>query len=306
MEGKPSHFSRVVLAGVCSGLFFATPYFIGFYGLMSLFTPLPLIMIGLGFGGFQNVLKASLIALTILVLIKFNICFHYFVEYALPCSALTYLALQSKVSSDGTVWWRPETSVLLWLSGFSLFICLIFGLEFNAKAFVEKISSEAFYLNNIYGSEPTSTQLKYAFYLFSPILGGTKAFTWSLLMVFNLWLAQRFLASKQLLRSKMQLKLIRLPNACKAIFPASLLLMVLLFPNGAWGVVANIVVISAFLILINGMAVMSYVFEGKSRGFIFLISLFIVIFAWPITIIMGLGMADGFFDVRGQLRKFLN
>ncbi len=105
-----------VAAGIASGVVYLSVLAGGTLGiLLTYFTPLPLVMVGLAFG-LRRLLLASIIASAVVAVAGPQAIMMYAVVGPLPMLILVRLALRWRQTTDGTGEWYPTGALLAWLS----------------------------------------------------------------------------------------------------------------------------------------------------------------------------------------------
>ncbi|MDR1475145.1 MAG: hypothetical protein LBI30_01320 [Holosporales bacterium] len=299
---------KVFAAAVCSGLCFILPLLADSWvftaAIISLFAPLPLMIVGLQYG-YISCLKSAIVALIVVSFGSVHFSLQYIVYNAVPTVILIFMATQSKKDGNGKTWWCPEERLLSYLTACSVLISVFFNYTNSAQIATTSLFGES---SSLFSQNEKlrilHSEASHVIYNLIPLLNGIKGFTWAMLMAINIWAAQKVLEKTDLpaLRPKLRLINVHLSAFNKWFFLVSLLLTVAVGFNKIWHITANALVLAFFPVFLNGLGVLSFIATGK--GWILIVGL--ILFTGPVLAIALAGLVDGFWNVRYSLKKRLD
>jgi hypothetical protein len=300
-------------AGAASALMFASIISGALISLLLFYlAPLPLMVAGLGWGPLTASIGGIGAATGLGLLFGMPYLGAFVVTVAVPAWWLGHLALLGRPVSDGVpaangnaavapvVEWYPVGRILLWVAGFAAITTMgaLLTLGTDSDTIIASLKRA---LMRIMGPrsgvpEGESDQVVTALVTIAPAAAAIVAI---MTLTLNLWLAGRITAtSGRLHRPWPDLKAAALPPMTLV---ALCLAIGLSFMSGVVGIFAMI--ISSTLMMayaLTGFAALHTLTMDMKSRVLWLSSTYalVLVFGWPILVMVGLGLADAFFGFR--------
>lgn len=260
--------------------------------LFSYFSSLPIFLLGLGIG-LRPLIGAGFFATALVLLFQGPILSleFFFFSFLGPAFIVHRTLLNYKNSLGETIWYPPSFLLrdLTLLSGIIAVFALGFYLYLTQGESVNTLTRVL--LNTI---DPQG-HIKNAEDLFTkifPFLPGLFTFSWMLMMLFNLIIAQEFLSRiKANLRPTPSFKVIQIPQSFLIVLGISLLLSFI--GVGTLELVGkNATLILAFPFFLCGLGIVHFLFQKTPFAKAGLIVFYSVtlLFIWPAVLVVCLGM----------------
>ena len=290
------------LAGVASaGLYLSVMAGPAFF-LLQYLTQLPLLCVGLAFG-VASVFVTALVSIILTAAIEPNLTIVFMLGYAFPTVLIVRQASLRRVSASGQEEWYPVGSILASITMYALSIFILSYLWFSSHegGLPGLIQSSLMELLGALGDKGTvvSTDFMGKFLFLVP---GLLGISWIIMVVINAALAQGLMSeSNRIGRPKLTLVNVMLPNWLACLLAPSMVM--LSFGQGSLGFVGGVmtlVLLAPFLF--QGLGVV-HQWSAKTRTPGMLMTAFyviLVIFQWPVLLVIGIGLADQLFDFRGS------
>ena len=300
-----------ILAGAASGLLFASATTGALFALPLFYlTPLPLFLVGLGWGTVSVAIASVAGGLLAVLLLGGLVGLGYFVTFAIPATILTYLALlcrQPAGTADADqLEWYPLGKLVAWITVMAgvLTALAIPLLGLDAQTYYGNLQEimENTLLKDLETAAPEGfdkQQMTDLIAFLARALPALSAAIWMLAMVFNMWAAGRVLGrAGHSLRPWPDISEMSYPREFAIGFVASLIGSLL--PG----------ILSIMAVGFAGAFVMAYVLLGlvvihalsrlsPLRPFIlFSVYIGLIFFGWIALIIATIGMADPIFNLR--------
>lgn len=295
--------SALMFASLLTGALIAIPLFY--------FSPLPLMVAGLGWGPVVASLGGIMAATGLGLLFGMSFLAVFVVTVALPAWWLGHLALLGRrigpatPASDGkpataaVIEWYPVGRLLLWVAGFAALTTMGALLTLGSDSAAIHDALRPMLVRIMQASEvPSSDRNVAATLAMAPAAAALVAI---LTLTLNLWVAGRITAtSGRLQRSWPDLNTTALPPMTLV---ALCVAIALTFQGGLIGIFAMIV--SATLIMafaLTGFAALHMLTRGLKNRALWLGSAYALVtfLVWPIAALVVLGLADAFFDLRNR------
>jgi hypothetical protein len=300
-------------AGSASALMFASIVSGALISLLLFYlAPLPLMVAALGWGPLSAGIGGIAAASGLGAILGLSYCIAFAVMAALPAWWLGHLALLGRPidngapSANGTsrvapdLEWYPVGRVLLWISGFAVLTTMAALLTLGTDAAtVARTLREG--LLRVAGERHTVPNGDFehlidALVVIAPVAGVMVTMT---TLTLNLWLAATITAtSARLHRPWPDLKSMALPPMTLAALCVAIAFS---FTGGMLAILAQIIAVALMMAyaLIGFAALHTLTLALKSRafwlGFTYVV---VVMFIWPVTAVMVLGVADAIFGFR--------
>ncbi len=282
--------------------------------ILGYLAALPLFLVGLGIGPVAVTTASAFASLLVFAAVGSSIATLVFLlANALPVVLVTRRVLQCRPigapgqAGDGTrfEWYPPgpmlfELTVIatgLMLAAFLMFVTTPGGLPAAIDELLAGSLGEVTGLGGPGGDTGAAAGLRAGLAM---VLPGATAVSWLLMVVINGTLAQGLLMrfSRQL-RPPMRLStLVQPPWLSAAVMGFAVASQLV---PGQVGIIAlNLAVVLAAPVLFLGLAVLHSTTRSRPARTPFLVAayLFIGLFGWPALVVIGLGMADQWFDLR--------
>lgn len=275
--------------------------------ILTLFTPLPLLMAGLSLGLAGALIAVGAAVAAVLLAGDGLRALIFLVADGAPALFLVRQALLSRAGPDGGVEWYPPGLLLAWLTVYGALVFALLALFMGAgpgslqaaisdyvDGFREIIAQRS--RSDAEGLEGLMATIKAVF----PFLGVT---WWLIVMIGNAVLAQKLVVRlERQLRPTPDLRATELPRwltlgAVAATFVA-------LLGSGWLGFVATNVALILFVpFFLTGLAVVHAISAGwpGRAAILFAIYLLFFLFGWPVLVVAGLGVLD---QVTGLRHRF--
>ena len=296
--------SALMFASLLTGALIAIPLFY--------FSPLPLMVAGLGWGPVVASIGGIAAATGLGLLFGMSFLAVFVVTVALPAWWLSQLALRGRripgAAADGKpaapaiVEWYPVGRLLLWIAGFA-------ALTTMGALLTLGLDSDAIYgamrpmlVRIMQASEVPATDRNVAATL--AIAPAAAALVAILTLTLNLWVAGRITAtSGRLQRSWPDLNTTTLPPMTLVALSVAIALT---FQGGLIGIFSMIV--SAVLLMafaLTGFATLHTMTLGLKNRALWLGSAYglVIFMVWPVFALVVLGLADAFFGLRDRFAR---
>ena len=298
--------SALMFASLLSGTLIAIPLFY--------FSPLPLMVAGLGWGPLVASIGGIAAATSLGLLFGMSFLAVFVVTVALPAWWLGHLALQGRrvgvavPASNGqaaiptAIEWYPVGRLLLWIAGFAALTTMgaLLTLGFDSAAIHGAL--RPMLMRVMEASDVPATDRNVAATL--AMAPAAAALVAILTLTLNLWVAGRITAtSGRLLRPWPDLNTAALPPMTLVALCVALALT---FQGGLIGIFAMIV--SATLLMafaLTGFAALHTMTLGLKNRALWLGSVYalVMFLIWPVFALVVLGLADAFFGLRERFAK---
>jgi hypothetical protein len=302
-------------AGCASALMFASIISGALISLMLFYlAPLPLMVAALGWGPLSATIGGIAAASGLGAIFGLPYCVAFVLTVALPAWWLGHLALLGRPVTTGTsagngaappvapaMEWYPVGRILLWTAGFAALTTMaaLFTLGSDAATITGALRRGLLRIIGVRGPAPPtgdSEQIVDALVTIAPAAAAVVAM---MTLTLNLWLAAKITAtSGRLHRPWPDLKSAALPPMTLA---ALSLALALCFTGGLFamlGQIASAALLMAYALI--GFAVLhTLTLAMKSRA-LWLSGTYalVLVFGWPIIVMVGLGLADAVFGFR--------
>lgn len=307
-----------VAAGCASALMFASIISGALISLVLFYlAPLPLMVACLGWGP----LAASVGGIAAACILGFIFGMPYLLAFvvtvALPAWWLGHLCLLGREVSPGisatpggqatapVMEWYPVGRVLLWIAGFAaLTTCAaLLTLGSDAASVTATLKRGLIRIITPRGDAPLDKGSEQVVDALVSIAPGAATIVAIMTLTLNLWLAGKITAtSGRLRRSWPDLSTATLPPMTLVALPVAIALA---FTDGLFGIAAQIIAASLMMAYsLTGFATLHTLTLGlRSRG-LWLSTTYavVMVFGWPILVMVGLGIADAFFGIRQRFR----
>ena len=301
-------------AGCASALMFASIISGALISLLLFYlAPLPLMVAALGWGSMAAAIGgiAAAIGLGAIFGIPYPIAF--VVTVALPAWWLGYLTLLARptapgiASGDGAdaitpaMEWYPVGRILIWCAGFAVLtsVAALLTLGTDGTAIIAALRRSLLGMVGPRDSASADGDIEQVIDALATIAPAAAAIVAIMTLTLNLWLAAKITAtSSRLHRPWPDLKTAAMPPMTLA---ALALAIAFCFSGGLLAILAQIV--SAALLmayaLIGFAALHMLTLRIKNRALLLGCTYaFVLMFGWPVLMLMGLGLADAFFGFR--------
>jgi len=307
-----------ILAGAASGLLFASATTGALFALPLFYlTPLPLFLVGLGWGTVSVAIAGVAGSLLATLFLGGLVGLGYLVTFAIPATILTYLALLCRQPSGqpagaagsadvSQLEWYPPGKLVAWITVMAgaLTALAIPLLGLDAQTYYGNLQEimENTLLKDLEAAAPEGfdkQQMTEVIGFLARALPALSAAIWMLAMVFNMWAAGRILGyAGHSLRPWPDISKMSYPREFAIGFVASLIGSLL--PG----------ILSIMAVGFAGAFVMAYVLLGlvvihalsrlsPLRPFIlFSVYIGLIFFGWIALIVATIGMADPIFNLR--------
>jgi hypothetical protein len=305
-------------AGAASALMFASIVSGALISLLLFYlAPLPLMVAALGWGPLAASIGGIGAATALGLLFGMPYLGAFVLTVGLPAWWLGHLALLGRPVSDGVpasngvaavapvVEWYPVGRILLWVAGFAAVTTMgaLLTLGTDGDAIIASLKRALMRIIGPRSSIPEgdADQVVNALVTIAPAAAAIVAI---MTLTLNLWLAGRITAtSGRLHRPWPDLKSATLPPMTLV---ALCLAIGLSFMGGLVGIFAMIV--SSTLMMayaLTGFAALHTLTMDLKSRVLWLSSAYamVMVFGWPILIMVGLGLADAFFGFRERFRQ---
>lgn len=290
------HLPLWLAAGVLSSLLLlslAKGIALGF--LLSYLSPLPLMMIGLGYGMAASVIAGACGIVSVAVLADGLSTLPYLALAVLPTLVVTHRALLCRTAQNGTTEWYPPGLVLAWLTAAGLALLLLGGVLVadspgGVKGWVGLILTNT--LDMLAGSLPQDAKER-AVSWWTPIFPAMVCGSWLLMSVLNAVLAQGLLTRlQQARRPRPPYGQLWLPDWL-ALGLAASALVGLLAGDDVGYLAANMAVVSGLPFAFLGLAFIHQRVRGRSQARLLLgltYGMLILASGWAIALLAGVGL----------------
>lgn len=304
--------SAVLLATIASGAPFAM--------LLVCLSPLPLIIVGLGWSWRAAIAGSAVASVALAVLTAPAIGVVYFMGVGAPAAWLTYVALLGRPATESTdptvqrsggMEWYPIGRIVAWLALIAAFLATAFVVQFGFSIedylAATKPSTEASLraLDRLgFRSPPAGPQFDGLVRFMSMMVPVVMAALSFLVLVLNMWIGGRVVVrSGRSPRPWPDVSLLELPRFFVWVFLAALALSFV--GPGLLGVIAGFVAVACTLAYaLQGLAVLHNVTRGMAARFLILTANYVVllIFSGAIVVLAVLGLAEPIFKLRERAR----
>jgi hypothetical protein len=292
--------SALMFASLLTGTLLAIPLFY--------FSPLPLMVAGLGWGPVTASLGGIMAATGLGLLFGMSFLAVFVVTVALPAWWLGHLALLGRripavpaangsPATAAAIEWYPVGRLLLWVAGFAALTTMGALLTLGQDSAAIHDALRPMLVRIMQASDVPSSERNVAATL--AMAPAAAALVAIMTLTLNLWVAGRITAtSGRLQRAWPDLNTTALPPMTLV---ALCVAMALTFQGGLIGIFAMIV--SATLIMafaLTGFAALHMLTRGLKNRALWLGSTYALVtfLVWPIAALIVLGLADAFFDLR--------
>lgn len=300
--------------GLCAGLTSALLYCAIITGsplAMALFylAPLPVLLVGLGWGWVSAGLGALVGALAAALVVHGEAAVFYAATCGAPSAWLTRLAMLSRPGPEGgpVEWYPPgrlvaQTAILGCVLAVATMVMIGPDAETyrtNIRVVIEDIfAAEPQLGNDLTGGRGAGEVAAYVAQLLLP----ATVTVWMITMLANLWLAARVLhASKRLARPWPSLMTVDLPRHYAAVFAACAVVMLIV--PGAIGIVASAATSAwAVAYLLIGLAVLHAATLGIAGRTMLLAALYfaLLVFLFAGVVVTIIGVAEPYLKIRAR------
>jgi hypothetical protein len=301
-------------AGCASALMFASIISGALISLVLFYlAPLPLMVAGLGWGPLSATIGGIAAALGLGAIFGLPYCLAFVLTVALPAWWLGHLALLGRPVATGAqsgngaapavpaMEWYPVGRILLWTAGFAVLTTMaaLFTLGGDAATITGALRRGLLRIIGVRGPARATGDTEQIVDALVTIAPAAAAIVAMMTLTLNLWLAAKVTAtSGRLHRPWPDLKSAALPPMMLA---ALSLALALCFTGGLFamlGQIASAALLMAYALI--GFAVLhTLTLAMKSRA-VWLSGTYalVLVFGWPIIVMVGLGLADAVFGFR--------
>jgi hypothetical protein len=301
-------------AGCASALMFASIISGALISLVLFYlAPLPLMVAGLGWGPLSATIGGIAAALGLGAIFGLPYCLAFVLTVALPAWWLGHLALLGRPVATGAqsgngaapaapaMEWYPVGRILLWTAGFAVLTTMaaLFTLGGDAATITGALRRGLLRIIGVRGPAAATGDTEQIVDALVTIAPAAAAIVAMMTLTLNLWLAAKVTAtSGRLHRPWPDLKSAALPPMTLA---ALSLALALCFTGGLFamlGQIASAALLMAYALI--GFAVLhTLTLAMKSRA-VWLSGTYalVLVFGWPIIVMVGLGLADAVFGFR--------
>jgi hypothetical protein len=301
-------------AGSASALMFASIISGALISLVLFYlAPLPLMVAGLGWGPLSATIGGIAAALGLGAIFGLPYCLAFVLTVALPAWWLGHLALLGRPVATGAqsgngaapaapaMEWYPVGRILLWTAGFAVLTTMaaLFTLGGDAATITGALRRGLLRIIGVRGPAAATGDTEQIVDALVTIAPAAAAIVAMMTLTLNLWLAAKITAtSGRLHRPWPDLKSAALPPMTLA---ALSLALALCFTGGLFamlGQIASAALLMAYALI--GFAVLhTLTLAMKSRA-VWLSGTYalVLVFGWPIIVMVGLGLADAVFGFR--------
>lgn len=307
-----------ILAGAASALLFASATTGALFALPLFYlTPLPLLLVGLGWGTASVAIAGLAASLLTTLVLGGLVGLGNLVTFAIPAALLTYLALlcrqpdgqtagAASSGDESQLEWYPPGKLIGWIAVMAgaLTALAIPLLGFDAETYYATLQEimENTFLKDLEAASPEGIDKEQMTQLISFLaraLPAISAALWMLAMAFNMWGAGRIIAyAGHALRPRPDISVMSYPREMPIGFVASLIGTMLPGVIGIMAIGFAGAFVMAYVLL--GLVVI-HVLSRRSplRPFIlFSVYIGLIFFGWIALIIATIGMAEPIFNLR--------
>ena len=302
------HLAVAVLAGVMSAALFAAVAMGSFLGMMlSFFTTLPLLAIGLAQGTAGSLIAGAAGAVAVAVAGDPVFAVPFVLGAALPAGILARQALLRRAGPTGTVEWYPLGHLAAWAGGLGMALAvawhftLVWQLRELGSDPVAALLQQTYEMIRAPGAQDLPPETFAALALAVPGIAGA---SWLVMLAVNGAIAQTTLArAGRGVRPVAALSDMMLPRALVAVPLAGALLW--WFAAGLPQVVgAAVALVGAGVLMLQGLAVLHAVVRAKPWRLMFLVGFYIGLVVLSQVIVPALllvGVAEPWLGLRQRL-----
>jgi hypothetical protein len=302
-----------IAAGSASALMFASIVSGALISLVLFYlAPLPLMVAALGWGPLSATIGGIAAATGLGAIFGLPYCIAFVVMVALPAWWLGHLALLGRPAANGATTgngaspaapileWYPVGRILLWISGFAVLTTMAALLTLGTDAATIVSTLKRGLLRMLGPREPQSTaDFERVIDALVAIAPAAAAMVTMMTLTINLWLAARITAtSARLHRPWPDLKSVALPPMTLA---ALCVAIAFCFTGGLLAILAQVITVALMMAYaLTGFAVLhTLTLALKSRAlWLSMTYAIVVLFVWPVTALIVLGIADAVFGFR--------
>lgn len=306
----------IVVIGLGAGLASALLFFSGLVGSalaapLYLISPLPLMIVGLGWHFLAALIGGAAATIGIAAFFPSLVGVVFLLAVAAPAVWLTRLLTLSRPLDEsapaGPREWYPLGRLLLQLAGIAALMAIAGSLlvGFNAEELGRFIALQLEAIARGADTPPETRISEQAMTFFARLIPAMMAVSWTLVLVFNLWLAARIVRkSERLARPWEDLARISVPQVGGLILLAAIAAAFAL-PAPVDMYAAAIAGAMAVLYFLQGLAVMHAVTRGSPARPMILATVYAttVLFSFPVLILTGLGLSEPFLHLRERIGK---
>jgi hypothetical protein len=304
-------------AGSASALMFASIISGALISLLLFYlAPLPLMVSALGWGPIAAMMGGIAAASGLGAMFGLPYCIAFILTVALPAWWLGHLALLGRPMPDATsghgsvpttemLEWYPVGRILLWIAGFATLttIAAVLTLGTDAEAITGALKHGLMRILGSRPAAPTAETERWATAL-AIVAPPAAAIVAMMTLTLNLWLAARITAtSGRLHRLWPDLKATELPPMTLVALPVALAFC---FIGGLAAMFAQIATAALMMAYaLTGFAVLhTLTLATKSRTlWLSCAYAIVVVFSWPVVLMVALGLADAFFGLRERFLR---
>ena len=276
--------------------------------ILAYLAPLPLFVVGLGFG-FLPGAAAGLVGTLLVAAAGYSLLTAgaYALLNAIPVALLCRQALLSRPAGNG-VQWYPAGLLMMWVTGFGIFVgaalLLAFGVTTEALSeSIERSLTSELQAMTQGGSTEASPSVAAAARFVAPVFPGIAVASWVVMVIANGALAQGLLMRfGRNLRPGARLSELYLPNwSVYALAVAGVLSLL------GWGFLGFVGLNAAIALMVPfflaGLAVVHAFARTRRNRFLVLAGTYVglVVFGWLALAVIGLGVADQWADFRSRM-----
>jgi hypothetical protein len=285
--------------------------------LLFYLAPLPIMIAALGFSHIAGITAALTGSLALFSAFNTLFAMAFLVGIGIPAWWLGYLALLARpVATNGTeqLEWYPVGRLVFWTAvlGGGVVMMAIPQFGTDAESFRAALKAGFERVFRLQTATPAGQPLKLPgiadanlfFEFFAIIIPPAAAALTTLTLLINLWLAGRIVSlSGRLKRPWPDLHTLALPTYASALYALAIAGS---FLPGLIGIVAGLFAASLTIAYAaHGLAVLHALVRPLSSRAIILTGIYaaIMLFGWPLTVIVVLGLADALLDLRGRAAR---
>lgn len=285
--------------------------------LLFYLAPLPVMIAALGFSHIAGITAALTGSLALFSAFNTLFATAFLVGVGLPAWWLGYLALLARpvaANDSEHLEWYPVGRLVFWTAVIGGGVVMLAIPQFggDAESFRSALKAGFERVFRLQTATPADQPLKLPgisdtnlfFEFFAIVIPPAAAALTTLTLLINLWLAGRVVhLSGRLKRPWPDLHALALPTYASALY--ALAVGASLLP-GLFGIIAGLFAASLTIAYAaHGLAVMHALVRPIKARAIILTSAYaaILLFGWPLLVIVILGLADALFDVRGRVSR---
>lgn len=271
--------------------------------ILAYLTPLPLFLVGLGFGVQPAIVAAASGTLFVMATSGSPVATLVFaLGNGLPVWFLVSQALRSRAWEGGTAWYPPGLLLCHLAAAGATLLLFTFvatlGAERGLLGLSERFIAET--IGAVPGPGLVAPDSSDLVGLLSPIFPGGVVFSWMLMLIVNGLLAQGLLSRfERAIRPGMTMTEMDFPQWVSAAFAISMACGVLL-PGHIGYLGTNLAIVLTLPLFFGGLAVVHAYADARPGRRSLLVGFYVVLalFGWPVIAIVVLGFADQWVNLR--------